>query len=215
MSSALCLSETPDWLQPWCRLHFYPRRKASLSVLHPTTGLYHSGCQPAHSASSAASLPHSDLKGSTAGQQKGCLLIHSKWTFFTIGSHLQETGPFSELRYSHISSHLISRCDLLQTTQQILNGRHSFVQIVHLKTADRIIRRQWTGRSGLCVTNNNTVCDWFSSYRGALSNVLLGGSSAVPAAIWSLLIHGGTSWIILLVRGVDILLPSHRRADFR
>lgn len=56
----------------------------------------------------------------------------------------------------------------------------------------------------------DTLCDWLClSYRLGLSQVLLGRSSAVFAAVGGLLIHGGKSWVVILVGGVDILLTSH------
>lgn len=53
---------------------------------------------------------------------------------------------------------------------------------------------------------------WFRPYRRALAQALLGRRSAVSTAIRRLL-TGGVPGVVLLVRGVDILLPRHRGAD--
>ena len=54
------------------------------------------------------------------------------------------------------------------------------------------------------------------SYRRGLSQVLLRRRSAVLAAVGGLMVHGGgVPRVVILIGGVNVLLPSNRWADLR
>lgn len=194
MSSVLCLSEIPEWLpvQFWCWLDLCSKRNAPFRVPHPTTDPCHSDSRPAHSASSSASLPHSDPNRRPAGWQWEHQLKQNRLhSWAGIASLLTSSAGviFSSRRLSRLS---------------MANMRLFSSFICQEKNRDTLNRRHRPAAAAV-------KC--FLPYRRGLTQVLLGRCSAVSTAMWHLLTHGGVPGVIVLIRGVDILLPRHRRAD--